>query len=121
MHIQDLLATSSYARVQKGFDEERFLDVEQMHVKPWSVGSNDYLYEGGMSACKDFESLMHYIATVGMPEDYDTLVLFDGYYMDNGEDAGLGEVIVYATRVEQVIKIADIEGYDEYLDNLLGW
>lgn len=118
MNIQELLESTSYARVQNGFNREQFLDASQMHSKDW-FGDEDYR-EGGMSACKDFEALMQYISVTGMPDGYDTVVLFDGHYKGYGKDEDLGEVLIEATSVECAIKFEDIEGFYEYLDELWG-
>lgn len=117
--VQEIIDEGSYARVQNGCDEARFLDVSQMESKAWF--SDRIQATGAISACNDFEDLMKYISVAGMPADYDTVVLFQGSYQGPGEDSELGEVLVTPTAIEHIIKIEDIVDFDEYLDNLLGW
>lgn len=118
--VQDIIDTyGNYARMQNGMDEARFLDTTQMRSDNWITQEEQTV--GAMSACNDFEDLMTYISKVGIPDGYDTIVIFDGHYKGEGEDAEIGEVLVEATKIVETIKIEDIVDFDEHIDQLLGW
>lgn len=118
--VQEIIDSyGNYARMQNGMDEARFLDTTQMRSDNWITQEEQTT--GAMSACKDFEDLMTYISKAGIPEGYDTIVIFDGHHMGEGEDAEIGEVLVEATKIVEVIKIEDITDFDDYIDQLLGW